>query len=45
MDAEKVTEVELKELAPAEAQKDKDVEKGKTEGTKGKKKNKKIKMN
>lgn len=37
MDAEKVTEVEMKELHP-EVQDDKDVEKGKVEETKGKKK-------
>lgn len=43
MDAEKVTEVEMKELIP-EVQDDKDVEKGKVEETKGKKKNKSIPM-
>lgn len=40
MDAEKVTEVEMKNLAPAEVQDDKDAKKDIMKGTKGKKENK-----
>lgn len=40
MDAEKVTQVEMKELTLAEVQDDKDAEKCKMEGIRGKKKTK-----